>query len=117
MATIKPAILLQWVRLFVPRGSHTTLFWTCHITAWTNFVASVVQLFLVAFACNPREKYWNALVLGKCLDANATAFAAPIINLGFDIIILLLPQKVIWNLHLPFRKKLGIATLFALGLL
>ncbi|KAI0446150.1 hypothetical protein F4803DRAFT_504690 [Xylaria telfairii] len=117
MATIKAAILLQWIRLFVPRGRRTTLFWTCCATASVNFVASVIQMFLVAFACTPREKYWNPLVEGTCLDANATAFAAPIINLGFDIIILLLPQKVIWNLHLPLKKKLGVATIFALGLL
>ncbi|RYP20630.1 hypothetical protein DL765_002701 [Monosporascus sp. GIB2] len=117
MSTIKAAILLEWTRLFVPLDRRTKFFWICHIVAWTNFVASVTMMFLVAFACNPREKYWNPLVEGKCLDANATAFSAPIVNLAFDIIALVLPQKVIWNLHLPLRKKLGVSVLFALGIL
>ncbi|RYP07818.1 hypothetical protein DL764_002273 [Monosporascus ibericus] len=117
MSTIKAAIVLEWTRLFVPLGRRTKFFWTCHAVAWTNFVASVTMMFLVAFACNPREKYWNPLVEGKCLDANATAFAAPIVNLLFDIIALVLPQKVIWSLHLPLKKKLGISVLFALGIL
>ncbi|KAL7625211.1 hypothetical protein AAE478_004426 [Parahypoxylon ruwenzoriense] len=117
ISTIKAAILLEWTRLFVPLGSRNAFYWVCHATAWLNFAASVIMMFLVAFACNPREKYWNPLVLGKCLDANTTAFAAPIVNLVFDIIALILPQRVIWGLHLPWRKKIGVSVLFALGIL
>lgn len=117
MSTIKAAIVLEWIRIFVPRGTRNAFFWTCHALAWLNATACVIMLFVVAFACDPIERYWNPLVLGKCLDANATAFIAPIINLIFDIIALILPQKVIWGLHLSWRKKMGVSVLFALGIL
>lgn len=34
-----------------------------------------------------------------------------------DILILLLPQRVVFKLHLPLKKKLGLCALFAIGIL
>lgn len=34
-----------------------------------------------------------------------------------DVAILILPQPVIWQLHLDCRKKLGLAIVFSLGML
>ncbi|KAI1810884.1 hypothetical protein GGS20DRAFT_148762 [Poronia punctata] len=117
MSLIKGAIVLEWARIFVPRGTRNMFWWTCYIVAALNFAASVIMLFLVVFACEPREKFWNFLVIGTCNNALATIYIAPIINLVFDVIILVLPHRVIWGLHLSFQKKLGVSLLFALGIL
>ncbi|KAH8157794.1 hypothetical protein CIB48_g10455 [Xylaria polymorpha] len=117
MALIKPAIVLEWKRLFVPRGTRNAFWWTCWIVAILNFIASIVMLFLNVFACNPREAFWNPLVEGTCTGALATIYIAPIINLIVDIVILVLPQRVIWGLHLSWHKKIGVSFLFGLGIL
>ncbi|KAI1288307.1 hypothetical protein F5Y03DRAFT_93837 [Xylaria venustula] len=117
MSLIKGAIVLEWARIFVPRGTRNALWWTCYIVAAANFTASTIMLFLVIFACEPREKFWDSLVIGTCTNAIATVYIAPIINLVFDVIILLLPQRVIWGLKLSLQKKLGLSWLFALGIL
>ncbi|KAI1142782.1 hypothetical protein F5Y05DRAFT_366152 [Hypoxylon sp. FL0543] len=116
MATIKLSILLEWIRIFVPRGTRNRFFWICHAVAILNFVASMANMLILAFGCSPPEKYWNQLAEGKCLDGNATAVSASAINFFFDIVILILPQRVIWGLHLSWRKKLGISVLFAVGI-
>ncbi|KAH8728259.1 hypothetical protein GQ44DRAFT_724771 [Phaeosphaeriaceae sp. PMI808] len=43
--------------------------------------------------------------------------ASACVNFISDIVILLLPQKIIWGLHMSFSKKIGVAALFAAGLL
>jgi hypothetical protein len=117
MALIKAAIVLEWARIFVPRGTRNVFWWTCWAVAVLNFAASIIMLFLNVFACNPREAFWNPLVIGSCTGALATIYIAPIINLVVDIIILVLPQRVIWGLQLSWRKKLGVSFLFGLGVL
>jgi hypothetical protein len=77
----------------------------------------MVMMFLVAFGCKPIAKFYNPLLLGTCVDTLPTIYIAPSINLVFDIVALILPQKVIWGLQLSLKKRLGISFLFALGLL
>ncbi|KAI5868215.1 hypothetical protein GGS23DRAFT_544565 [Durotheca rogersii] len=117
IATIKGAIIFQWIRIFVPQGTRNAFFWVGQAIVWLNFIASMIMMFMVIFACNPREKFWNPLIPGTCLNALATVYIAPIINLVFDTVALILPQKVIWSLRLSWRKKLGVSVLFALGIL
>lgn len=117
MSCIKAAIVLEWTRLFTPRGTRNLFFWICHTVAWLNFSASIVMLFLVIFPCKPREKFWNPVIVGTCSNALATVFIAPIMNLVFDVIILCLPHKIIWGLRLSLRKRIGLGVIFALGVL
>ncbi|KAI2617909.1 hypothetical protein GGR54DRAFT_607399 [Hypoxylon sp. NC1633] len=116
MATIKAAIVLEWCRIFVPAGVRNKLFWTCYAVAFLNFVASLANMLVLAFGCDPPQKYWNIFLEGNCLDGNATAISASVVNLFFDLVILVLPQRVIWNLQLTLRKKLGVSILFAVGM-
>lgn len=44
-------------------------------------------------------------------------FTSACINLVMDIVILIIPQGVIWKLQMTFKKKLGIGFLFSVGIL
>ncbi|KAH8648724.1 hypothetical protein BGZ60DRAFT_570018 [Tricladium varicosporioides] len=93
---LKVSILLDWLRIFVPG------------------VGTIVEI----FQCNPREKIWNPLFEGgNCpIHMPAHMLASGIINLISDIIILALPQKVIWKLHISRRNKIGVSLLFTIGI-
>lgn len=43
--------------------------------------------------------------------------AGAVICLVSDILILLLPQRVIHSLHLPLKKRIGLSLLFTVGVL
>ncbi|PVI04304.1 hypothetical protein DM02DRAFT_586241 [Periconia macrospinosa] len=113
---IKAGILLHWARVFVPAGIHNKFWWTCHIILWINAVFYTITVIIEIFGCTPRHKIWTPWVPGKCLDMAEVILASSFVNFFSDLIILLVPQMVVWKLQLPLRKKLGIAGLFAMGL-
>ncbi|KAJ8121966.1 hypothetical protein O1611_g9964 [Lasiodiplodia mahajangana] len=118
IALIKAAILLEWLRIFVPKGTRNTFFWVAHALLLVNVLINVVGLFVINLTCIPHEKIWNRLtVRGHCLEGHAIDVTSASINLTIDLLILLLPQRVIWSLKISTSKKIGVAAVFSLGLL
>lgn len=91
--------------------------WTCHIILWTNVFFYTAVLIAGNISCKPYEKLWDKTLPGTCnLNNNAFDVASAAFNVISDILILILPQNVIWRLHLELRKRIGIAVIFAIGL-
>jgi hypothetical protein len=114
---LKTAILLEWTRLFVPTGVRNLFWWTCHVTIALNIVFYIICTFIEIFACSPRKKQWNPTLPGKCIDVGVLNIVSATLKFTIDMIILVLPQKVIWGLHMSAQKKVGVAILFAMGIL
>ena len=116
---LKAAILLDWLRIFVPRGQRNVMFWMFHGLIWSNVLFYVVSLFVWIFQCSSRRKIWNPLHEGGSCPFNRRAYSLSscIINLISDIILFVFPQKIIWTLHIPKHNKVGISLLFAVGIL
>ncbi|KAF2642952.1 hypothetical protein P280DRAFT_538799, partial [Massarina eburnea CBS 473.64] len=113
---LKTAILLEWARIFVPRGFRDIFWWTCHITIMINVLFYVSFTFIQIFPCVPRQRHWNPTIPGTCLDVAKVNIVAACINFVSDLGILLLPQIVIWSLSVSSSKKLAIGSMFAMGL-
>jgi uncharacterized membrane protein YhaH (DUF805 family) len=116
---LKIGILLEWARIFVPKGFRTRspFWWTCHIVISVNVVFYVICTFVEIFGCTPRAKLWNPTLPGTCLDMSIINPVSAVINFLSDLFILCLPQKVIWGLNMGICRKLGMALLFAVGIL
>lgn len=116
---IKLSILLQYLEIFAAK-TRGIFFWTCHALIWLNFAVYVISTFMEIFPCSPLSKSWDPLLAhsGHCainvLVLNVVAAAA---NSLSDIIILILPQPVIWNLQMHFKKRLAVSAVFSIGLL
>ncbi|TGJ79928.1 hypothetical protein E0Z10_g8836 [Xylaria hypoxylon] len=107
LTLLKTAILLKWVRIFVPRGTRGTFFWACYILLWTNILFYIILLAFVDFSGKPRTQNNKD---------KALLIASAWYNLASDVLIVLLPQRIIWRLHLETKKKFGIAAIFAIGI-
>lgn len=116
---LKITILLDWLRLFVPTGQRNVFFWTSHGLIWATIIFYVSGIFLEMFACKPLQMIWEPLFVGgRCtVDLDASNASTAIFNLISDVIILALPQWVIWHLNMSREKKMGISLLFAIGIL
>jgi hypothetical protein len=116
---LKVAILIDWLRLFVPQGQRNWLFWTLHALIWANVIYYGSGTLIEVWRCHPREKIWNPLFEGGSCPINigANNFVSGIVNIVSDFAILLLPQWVIWNLHITKAKRMGVSLLFVIGLL
>ncbi|KAJ2996995.1 hypothetical protein NUW58_g791 [Xylaria curta] len=102
------AVLRAYAKIFI---------WICHVFIWFNalFYASIE----VAgnLSCRPFNRIFDKRIPGECFDRKPLDLTAASVNLLCDIVILLAPQKVIWQLRMTKAKKIGVSVIFAIGLL
>lgn len=119
MMLIKAAILAEWVRIFLPHGStqRSVFFWTCHVMIWANVVYCSVTIILVNVACVPHSYLWDRTIPGGYCRINTayTSLSAACFAFATDVIILFIPQRVIWQLNMSRSRKWGISVVFAIG--
>ena len=115
MFFIKVAILLNIIEIF---WLDETLSRACRILLWANGIFYIIFTFLQIFSCRPINKSWDVFIThGTCLNTRLITLVAGAINTVSDLLILILPQRLIWGLQSPLRKKLAVSGLFSLGLL
>jgi hypothetical protein len=78
------------------------------------YIASIVSS---AITCLPHESIWQPWISGRCMDRKAIGLATAFFNVIMDLVILLLPQGIIWKLHMSTSRKVGISLIFSVGLL
>ena len=83
-------------------------FWATWIVLW--WTSGLLVIFL---ECRPLSTSWG--VPTQCRPAFKTSVATSVFNSISDMGILILPQPMIWKLHLPFSKKFGLSILFLFG--
>lgn len=111
---IKASILLEWVHLFVGT-SGTAFYWICHVMIWSNCCLYVTTIITINFTCSPRERIWRRYIPGTCINIDAFNLFITAFHLVFDLLMLLLPHRVIWKLSLSTQQKIGISTVFSVG--
>lgn len=82
-----------------------------------NVLLYVSSIISSAITCLPHESIWQPWVKGKCIDRKALGVFTAIFNVIMDLLILLLPQRIIWNLRMSMTRKIGISLVFSVGIL
>ena len=67
------------------------------------------------FSCRPAELLWDLSLEGRCFNFNLFWFSIGIIETIIDIIILLLPIKMVMGLQMSRRNKIVLSLVFLLG--
>ncbi|ORX96230.1 hypothetical protein BCR34DRAFT_439694, partial [Clohesyomyces aquaticus] len=115
---LKAAIIVQCLRVLVPTGFHTSTYWVLHALLSTHIIFYVIVTFIEIFNCSPRRKTWDPTVQGgHCMDGTATNISTAVINTASDLILVVIPQIIIWRLNIAIQKKWALSGLFLVGLL
>ncbi|KAI1105775.1 hypothetical protein F4804DRAFT_331024 [Jackrogersella minutella] len=114
---LKIAILTEWTRMLVPTGTRNAFMYFCYGVIASQVMAMIAIVFALCFVCTPYQKIWDLTLPGHCINKLHVDIGAATVHLTTDLIILCLPQKVIWGLQMSFRKKLGVSVFFSLGIL
>ncbi|CAG8943937.1 unnamed protein product [Penicillium salamii] len=78
----------------------------------------VATVFTLSLVCRPIQYNWrNRKIPGSCGDIRKIQYASAGFNMGMDLLVVLLPLPVIWKLRMSSRKKIGVTTAFAIGIL
>ena len=67
------------------------------------------------FQCVPVKASWDTSIHGTCVDLATEYFVAGITNVLTDIIILVLPIPLVWQLQVSVQKRWLIYGTFMLG--
>ncbi|KAL9581092.1 MAG: hypothetical protein Q9203_006036 [Teloschistes exilis] len=113
--TTKIAVLLQYLRIFVPtRNRNFYLTWSL---IGVNVIINISLGLAFGVQCIPRRKIWTPTLEGRCIDLGAAFLVSAVTNTITDISAFLLPLSSIWELQLPRERKVGVSAVFAVGLL
>ncbi|MCJ1440799.1 MAG: hypothetical protein MMC23_001285 [Stictis urceolatum] len=114
---IKLSILTQFRNIFFPIKRTNLMFWGTWGLSTLCVVFYLLMALLTIFHCNPRSKAWDPFVDGQCISNGLIQVVTGLFNIVTDLILLLMPQRIIWKLQLPWRRRLTIASVFCVGLL
>ncbi|KOS22246.1 hypothetical protein ESCO_001456 [Escovopsis weberi] len=117
MVFAKSAILCEWMHIFVPTGTRNLFFWLCTTMMTLNILLYSSGAIAEGLGCIPLDKTWKPWRPGKCIDKKVLDVTTAYFNLALDLLILLLPQRVIWRLQMTRSKKIGVSVIFSVGIL
>ncbi|MCJ1422834.1 hypothetical protein MMC29_000714 [Sticta canariensis] len=109
--TIKLCILSFYRRIFA----------VAEFKILSSIVVAVVIAWWIAvvlvsiFSCHPINGFWDATVKPRCINTEAFFVGNAVPNIVTDIIILLLPIRMIWRLRVSKDQKLALSFVFMLG--
>ena len=105
------------VHIFVPYRCRNSFFWGSIILLVLNFLLYSGGIIAEAIACRPLSATWESWFVGECRDTAKFHIVVAYFNLVMDLVILILPQNIIWKLHTTRNRRLGISVIFSFGLL
>jgi hypothetical protein len=78
-------------------------------------VYTIVISALFLFNCVPPRKQFDLKVEGSCFDPGPLYMATAVSNIVTDIILILLPIPMVYQLHMPRPQKIGAVIVFGIG--
>lgn len=122
MVFVRLSLILFFRRLYA--GTRTRWIAYCNILMVVITVIGIVWIFTYAFSCKPVEAAWNIWMrpTGKCEGGGKNNAVGRVlvaivgnVNLMFDLMILVIPIKLIWTIQCSRSKKLEYLALMGLG--
>ncbi|KIM96091.1 hypothetical protein OIDMADRAFT_148582 [Oidiodendron maius Zn] len=107
----KASILLLYLRIFV-QNQFRLICWTL-----LGFVAAFGTATTLAsiFQCTPIPRTWNKNIQGVCLNTVIFWYTNAGFSIAGDLILLVLPMPVLYNLKLPLNQRIALMLVFSLG--
>ncbi|PTB78499.1 hypothetical protein M440DRAFT_1329145 [Trichoderma longibrachiatum ATCC 18648] len=115
---LKVAIMIEWIRLFVPTNkAKSPFFWGVCVISFIQVTSGIAIAIALNLQCTPHERIWDFRVEGKCFNLFYLQVISASIQLGSDLAMFCLPQHTIWTLKMSWQKRLGVASIFSMGIL
>lgn len=77
----------------------------------------ILCILLLNLQCRPHRAIWEFYVPSKCYSLPDVMLCSASVQVISDVCMFLLPQKMIWSLHMNWQKKMGISIIFGVGIL
>jgi hypothetical protein len=78
-------------------------------------INAIVYIPTTITQCRPTSKLWDITIEGKCNNPSLHYGLAGLPNIISDVILLILPIRIVWNLSLEKATKVGVLATFLAG--
>ena len=111
----KISILLFYRRIF---NTIVTFRYAIYIIGGFCLLWFLVVMLVSALQCQPVSYAWDkSLVGGTCIDLRAMYYGFTISNMVLDVIINVMPVRLIWKLHLSIKKRILLTFIMLFGIM
>ncbi|KAH8654478.1 hypothetical protein BGZ60DRAFT_154914 [Tricladium varicosporioides] len=110
---VKLAVLTLYYRLFGSRGCFRVTAWIVAPVLILWGICIILEVFL---DCKPLAFNWDLRAHGTCVDRRIMHYSVGSVNIGTDVLLLILPIPYIIGLRLESKRKFGILAMFSLGI-
>ncbi|KAF2855331.1 hypothetical protein T440DRAFT_464603 [Plenodomus tracheiphilus IPT5] len=109
----KVSILLQYGRIFTVPEMRIPL----HIVMGICVVYGIALLFTSIFSCVPVRAYWQVLEQADaiCIPNEVLWYMNASLNILCDLLVAILPVRVIWKLQIPKQQKIALMAILTIG--
>lgn len=112
MNLTKISILLLYLRIF---AVHTWFRRIDHILIGSVTAYMTAAVFAAVFQCTPVTRAWDKSITGTCISIEENWYANAGFAIATDVIILVLPVRLIVRLSLPTGDKIAVLGVFLIG--
>ncbi|MCJ1356281.1 MAG: hypothetical protein MMC33_006275 [Icmadophila ericetorum] len=113
ITTVKISVLLLYCRMFMLRSFQ----YSTYAVGSLCLIWFLIILLVSFFECRPIAVAWDSSVSGKCIDLTSLYYGLTISNVILDVVINLMPVKMVWKLQLPLRQRLFVLCVMGLGII
>lgn len=112
----KLALFLLYLRIF--SCSSTTKF-AIYLGIVVSFIFHIAIAIFVAVGYVPRpgSSWLVTLRTNSCKSVGVLYYVQGVFGVVSDLYIFILPIPILWKLHLPVRRKVGVCAIFLAGLM
>ena len=111
----KLSLFLLYYRLFAP---HQWIRYLVYLGIGSSAATYTASTIMYGYLCLPRhgQSWTEAVLSSRCHKQTIIlGYVQGPFNILSDLYLLFLPLSSVWQLHLPLRKRLGIAVIFLSG--
>lgn len=82
-----------------------------------QFIWGVLCIILLNMQCRPHQAIWEFYLPSKCYSLPKVMLCSASVQVLIDLTMFMLPQRMIWSLHMSRKKRFGISIIFGAGIL
>ncbi|WDK18536.1 CFEM domain-containing protein [Colletotrichum graminicola] len=115
LSLIKGSIILLYLRIFPDTKIRKVLWGTLAF----NGALWIVYIGPATFICKPISFFWQGWsgeMEGHCINMHAASVSHSVLQLTFDVVLLVLLASQIWGLNMSPRKKIAVLLVFSTGI-
>ncbi|KAK5635812.1 hypothetical protein RRF57_011524 [Xylaria bambusicola] len=107
----KVSIILFYFTLLPQRSYRIFLRLIMVVVILTGLTCTIAGV----FQCNPIASTWNPDIHGTCFNQPALFFANGGLNIAQDLVLYVLPTRILWGMNLPLKQRIALVGIFVVG--